>query len=236
MMEIKPLGDNALVVEFDHIIDPDILIKVINLQKSVEGKNLKGIIEMVPAYSSLAIYYDPLIISYEDIKQRIISNSENISIKAETYSAWKIPVCYDSSLAFDLEEFIITKGISKKQLVQLHTQVDYLVYMRGFLPGFLYLGGLNEQLYCKRKATPSPKVPEGSVAIGGQQTGIYSFPSPGGWHIIGKTPIKLFHPSEEQIMKVAPGDIIRFYSISVDEFNEIKKEVDSGRYLMQKEK
>ncbi|MGK7390336.1 MAG: 5-oxoprolinase subunit PxpB [Candidatus Cyclobacteriaceae bacterium M2_1C_046] len=233
-VDVKPLGDNAILINFDQHISPDVLNHVLQLQHIIERNKIKGIKELVPAYASLAVFYDPLQLFYNDLKEQIINLSKQASGHAEVNkSTWKIPVCYDSTVAGDLQSFITHQDLNLNELISLHTGPEYLVYMRGFLPGFLYLGGLDNSLILERKTTPTAKVPEGSVAIGGQQTGIYSFPSPGGWHIIGCTPVKLFNKDEHDIMKVKPGDKINFSSISVEEFHSIKKKVKEGNYTLE---
>lgn len=232
--DIKPLGDRALLVNFDQRIAPDVLSLVLQLLKTIEDKKITGIKELVPAYASLAVFYNPLQILYGDLREQIINLSKNELQQPDVKkTVWKIPVCYDTSLAGDLNSFTEQKKLAIDQFIQLHTAPDYLVYMRGFLPGFLYLGGLDDSLYLARKSTPTAKVPEGTVAIGGQQTGIYSFPSPGGWHIIGRTPVKLFDKNDPEIMRIKAGDHIRFNSVSTDDYYLIKEKIKGGSFKLE---
>ncbi|WP_228694224.1 allophanate hydrolase subunit 1 [Lunatimonas sp.] len=133
---------------------------------------------------------------------------------------WQIPVCYDPSLAKDLSPFLKSTGLGLDELIRLHTGVGYLLHFYGFLPGFMYLGGLVPALHCRRKNFPERKVEKGSVAIGGSQTGIYPVESPGGWHVVGKTPLTLFDPVSGQLPPFTPGDVIQFFSIARTEYEQ----------------
>lgn len=223
---VKPLGDNALLVIFDQRIDPEVLEQATIVKETLERLHIEGVNEVVPAYTSVAVFYDPLRISYSELENLVTDISEKPSEKIDIdRKLWNIPVCYDPSLANDLDHFLQKKQLDIDKLIQLHTSAEYFVYMRGFLPGFIYMGGLDERLFLERKKTPAAKVPEGSVAIGGEQTGVYAFPSPAGWHIIGRTPHKIFDKNSPEIMKIQPGDKIQFYSISLEEYN-LQKEHD----------
>lgn len=215
---IHPLGNDSLLIKLEQKIDPGVLDDVLVLNQTIEQENIHGIIEIVPAYASLAVFYDPLIISYSILKKDLGQLfNKSVGKQKLTRHLWEIPVCYE--LGIDMKAFAFEKNLSPEQVTHYHTTPEYLVYMRGFVPGFLYLGGLDEQLYLQRKSTPTRKVPPGSVAIGGQQTGIYALPGPAGWHVIGQTPVKLFNPDHKDIMPIKPGDKVRFKAISKREFD-----------------
>nr|WP_245189374.1 allophanate hydrolase subunit 1 [Lunatimonas salinarum] len=133
---------------------------------------------------------------------------------------WRIPVCYDPEVAKDLTAFLTRKGLDLDEFIMLHTQVDYLLHFYGFLPGFMYLGGLLSELHCPRKDFPDRKIEGGSVGIGGSQTGIYPVESPGGWHVVGKTPLSMFDPASGSLPPYTPGDVIRFFSIDRTEYEQ----------------
>ena len=156
-------------------------------------------------------------------------------LKNKEYKLWKIPVCYDKQFGIDLDSLSLEKGLSISEIVARHSQTNYTVYFIGFLPGFLYLGGLNDSLYMPRKATPRLKIEKGSVAIGGKQTGVYPSESPGGWHIIGNTPITFFDASKELPCFAKSGDVIRFYPVSLKEYERVKVLVASGVYSLESE-
>ena len=213
-------SDNSLIIEFKGEISLELTRFILGCKQNIEQAQLTGLIETVPAYNSLLVIFKPL--EWEPIQT--ISTIEKLlsSAKAvETSNSKKhvIPVCYDASLAPDLEYVAQRTNLSVKEVIKLHTADEYPVYMLGFLPGFLYLGGLNPKLHCTRRDDPRAKVEAGSVAIGGEQTGIYPIDSPGGWNIIGKTPMRIFDITKKNPAIAKPLDTIQFTSISLDEFN-----------------
>ncbi len=144
-------------------------------------------------------------------------------------------MCYSDEFGTDMQDFSSIKKLSKAEIINLHTSTNYTVYFIGFLPGFLYLGGLNPKLFLDRKASPTRQVEKGSVGIGGQQTGIYPDQSPGGWHIIGKTPIELFNASKSPPCTINLGDEIRFKAISKDEYNQISLRIKASNFKIKSE-
>lgn len=149
----------------------------------------------------------------------------------KSVTVWQLPVCYHPSLGFDLENFSKSVGLSIEKIIKIHSSESYQVYFIGFLPGFLYLGNLDEHLYLKRKAKPLLKVPKGAVGIGGNQTGIYPQESPGGWHIIGNCPVELFNVNKNPPAVFKAGDIIRFYRLSLKDFNENNFEIIKSKTI-----
>ncbi len=218
------LGDSALTVEFSKSISEETNKKVKKLVKAIEKLNIEGVIEIVPAYSSLAIYFNPIKLSISKLKKHI---KRALSKKEESVSDKKrvflIPVCYDGDCAPDMEDVCSLTGLSKNEVIKIHTSKDYLIYMLGFLPGFTYLGGLDERLYCNRLETPRTEIFEGAVGIGGKQTGIYPVKSPGGWRLIGRTPVKVYDSNRKEPVLYRAGDYVRFFAISLDEYK-------SGKY------
>ncbi|MGC4035484.1 MAG: 5-oxoprolinase subunit PxpB [Chitinophagaceae bacterium] len=226
---IFPLGDTALTIDFGNSIDEAINQKVLALFHALKENNLPGIIELVPAYSSLAVYYDIATIkknypafstAYEALKdqleRRLTQPVENKNLSSQLI---KIPVCYDKEFALDIDELMAVKKISSEELIESHTSAIYTVYMLGFLPGFTYMGKIEDKIAMARKTNPRQRVEGGSVGIAGIQTGIYPLPCPGGWQIIGRTPIQLFNANTTSLTLLKPGDKVQFYSISKDEFN-----------------
>jgi len=191
------------------------------------------ILDTVIAYHSLLIRFREPIASFstavQELKECYFTKNP---FQHTPPILWEIPVCYEDSFGLDLEEIAVRKNRSIQEIVDLHTAPDYLVYFMGFLPGFLYLGGLDEDLYIPRRPNPRLRVNKGSVAIGGQQTGVYPQESPGGWNLIGKTPIDFFIPSKKQPCFAKPGDRIRFTPICRATYTRLAKEVDAETYTL----
>lgn len=229
---IFPLGDSALTITFGSIINEEINYKVHALFALIKQKNDVAIKDVIPAYASLTIVYDVLEAkkfskgsAYTYVHSLADKALGNLSIleKGESRQV-EVSVCYDVSFGFDLEEMSNQKNISTEEIIQLHLSKSYRVYMIGFLPGFAYMGSVDEQIVTPRKDAPRTKIPAGSVGIAGEQTGIYPLDSPGGWNIIGRTPIKMFDTDAKDPCLLLPGDMVKFNSISLEEFNQIKAE------------
>jgi inhibitor of KinA len=225
---ILPLGDSALILSFGNVIDENINKKILVLFHKIKSLSLNGVKDIVPSYSSLAIHYDVFIVKQKSLTNKTAFEiiAEEIKIIAEendqidlSYSRKiKVPVCYAEKYALDMNEISLEKKLSATEIISLHTGKKYRVYMIGFLPGFAYMGKVDDKLIMPRKAQPRLKVEAGYVGIAGKQTGIYPLTSPGGWQIIGKTPLKLFDKEIKDPVLFQPGDEIEFYSISEDEF------------------
>ncbi|HVF80378.1 MAG TPA: 5-oxoprolinase subunit PxpB [Flavisolibacter sp.] len=221
---ISLLGDSALLIHFGNRLDDGISKKVLRIFHQLKQLSIAGVTDIVPAYSSLAVYYDVMPLYRRDepavevIRQKIEAvlqgDMAGTPLKSRKMS---IPVCYEKKYAPDLEAVAGIKSLSAEEVIQLHVKRRYRVYMIGFLPGFAYMGKVDEAIAAPRKKTPV-KVVAGSVGIAGGQTGIYPFTSPGGWNIIGRTPIKLFDKEKNEPVLLQPGDEILFYSITEDEF------------------
>ncbi len=224
---IFPIGDNAVTIDLGNRINELLNRKVLGMQQWLSERALEGVKDLIIAYSSLTIFYDPVLIR----KKHLISSTVFQFIKSKLEDAWanaspsdetpgdllmRIPVCYDNDFGFDLDFIADSKRLSKEEIIQLHVSKIYRVYMIGFLPGFSYLGEVDEKLIISRKQTPVP-VPAGSVGIAGSQTGIYPLNCPGGWQIIGRTPLRLFNPSMAIPVTLKPGDYVQFYPITREE-------------------
>jgi inhibitor of KinA len=231
--QIFPLGDSAITVDFGNTIDENINNKVLSLFRSLQQKPVEGMVEAVPAYSSITIIYDPVhirkIISRQElaftwIKKRIETFLQtDREAKADTSRLIRVPVCYDESFGTDLRLIAAQKKISIEEIIRLHTGCTYRIFMLGFLPGFPYLGGLDAQLETSRKQQPQ-MVSRGSVAIAGRQTGIYSLASPGGWNIIGRTPVILFDAKKDSPALFKAGDQVEFFPVSKEAFYHYQHE------------
>ena len=214
---LKPLGDSALLVGLGDKIDPAINQRVHALNALLRTKNIAGIIEAVPAYCTLLIHYDPLILTFNQVTSLVRDNLTQVddSLNRKPRQL-EVPTRYGGASGPDLETVAVSKGISAADVVRIHSECEYTVYMMGFTPGFPYLGTLDERLITPRMETPRTLVKAGTVAIAGSQTGIYPLDSPGGWHLIGWTPLKLFDPTRESPFLFAPGDIIKFIPLESD--------------------
>lgn len=206
---LKPLGDSAILIQLGDAIDPALNARVHALNALLQ--TIPAVIETVPAYCTVLLHYDPLRSTFNEIKNLI---EEKLSLLDESTHRpsrrLEIPVLYGGASGPDLEPAAATLALSPSEVIRLHSGREYTVYMMGFTPGFPYMGILNEKLNMPRMSTPRTRVPAGSVAIAGSQTGIYPVDSPGGWHILGWTPLTLFDPTSENPFLFAPGDIVKF--------------------------
>lgn len=223
---IFPLGDSAATIELSTMMNESLNKKTLAIQKWFEKNKFEGLKDIVVAYSSLTIVYDPFVTqtkhqlpgsAYQWIANMVEQSYEQASIEEQTQDSVRIPVCYNQEFGIDLKQISETKNLTIEEIIELHESKTYRVYMLGFLPGFAYLGEIHKELIMPRKETPVP-VNAGSVGIASNQTGIYPLPSPGGWQIIGRTPVKLFDAKAVNPVKLKAGDQVKFYGITSDEF------------------
>jgi len=218
------------LVELGERIDWDLNTRTRRLAHQLEMRNLAGVIEIVPAYCSFLVLFEPDRLDVDRLISEIERLVPNICRpdKEEPEASGRsveIPVCYGGSYGPDLESVARYSGLSPEEVVRIHTGGSYPVYMLGFAPGFPYLGGLDERIATPRLETPRAHVPAGSVGIAGSQTGIYPLASPGGWRIIGRTPLTLFDAgAEDPVPYYRPGDSLRFVAVSEEEFNRLLKD------------
>lgn len=231
-MEITPLGDSALLLRVSENFDSEKTIALVfRTLHQLEAAQIPGIVELAPAYTTIAIFYDPVAIvdagtppdGIRALLEEEIANALRTSAKIKSREPRKleIPVCYDREFGFDLEHVAQRARLSVAQVVDLHSGADYRVRCIGFTPGFPFLSGLPQALATPRRATPRKEVPAGSVGIGGGQTGIYPLKSPGGWNVIGRTPVRLFDPAKNPPSLLSSGDRVRFHAISREEFDAL---------------
>lgn len=220
---IYPLGESSLTVEFGSGIDETVNRRVMNVFRRLYEKPFPGFIEAVPSYSGITIHYAPLLIissttgsPFEHVSNQITTYLENLDMRAEERRV-RIPVCYEDEFAPDLRAVSAFTRLTVEEVIAVHTANTYHIYMIGFLPGFPYMGKLDNKLIMPRKKAPVPVI-AGSVAIAGSQAGIYPLDSPGGWWVIGRTPLKIFDPLEAEPVLLRPGDRIEFHPISSHEF------------------
>ncbi|MDQ7778095.1 MAG: 5-oxoprolinase subunit PxpB [Planctomycetota bacterium] len=206
-----PIGDSAVVVEFGNTITPQVHALVQKMAFAVGLSMINGLVEVVPAYRSLTVYYDALLTDYETLVAQLrLAEERSETIPLPPSRRIKIPVSYGGQHGPDIESVAKYNNLSVEELIQLHSSQQYLVYMLGFTPGFPYMGSLQRKILAPRKESPSAKVPAGSLGLAGEQTGIYPFESPGGWQIIGWTSMKMFDLGLDPPATLAPGDIVEF--------------------------
>jgi inhibitor of KinA len=227
-----PFGDSALLVEFGNAINLEINRKAIALNRAIMKAEIHGVEELVPTYRSLLVRYDPLKTTYEQLVFRIRDIERSlgrVSVKI-TSKKITIPVIYGGEYGPDLSYVAQFHELSEEQVVKLHSEREYTVYMIGFVAGFPYLGEVLDEIATPRLETPRLKVPAGSVGIAEKQTGIYPFEAPGGWRIIGRTPIRLFNSLRQPPTLLKPGDKVKFKPISTEEFIVVEEAVSKDAY------
>ncbi|MBT7051291.1 MAG: 5-oxoprolinase subunit PxpB [Desulfobacula sp.] len=221
-------GDRGLLVEFGEGIDPKVNAKVRAMAKFLEKKTPKGVKEMLPTYRSLLFIYDPGVTNPDILCKRIEKFNNTLEkMEIDPFKVVEIPVCYANKFGPDMENVQKAHGLTTEEVISLHSKPEYLIYMVGFTPGFAFLGGLDEKLHTPRLTTPRMLVPEGSVGIANNQTGMYPIASPGGWQLIGKTPLKLFAPDRANPFLYKAGDKIKFKPISQTEYDLLEQKEKS---------
>ena len=227
MDEIRFLscGDSAMTVELGSEMNEKTNRKIQFLATVLH--KIKGVSESVPTFCSITVYFDPFVISRGRLEKKVmkaISSYREESVGKKR--VFLIPVCYDGEFAPDMEDVCAITGLTRDEVIRIHTSVDYLIYMLGFLPGFPYLGGMDKRIEAPRLDTPRTVIPAGAVGIGGKQTGIYPLASPGGWRLIGRTPVKVYDSERETPILYQAGDYIRFYPITEEEYHSYSGNVE----------
>ena len=227
-------GDSALNLEFARIITPETSAKIRLAAENLTDDPIEGITELVPTFCSLMVYYNPLIVSFDKLSARLNSKLRAVGeVDLTVRKIVQIPVCYGGEFGPDLKNVADHAGLTEDEVIQMHSSHDYLIDMLGFLPGFAYLGGLDPRLHTPRLATPRTLIDAGSVGIGGAQTGIYPLASPGGWQIIGRTPLRPYDPDRSEPILYAAGEYLRFVPISFDEYAVIEAQLAANTYRYQ---
>lgn len=223
-LRIEPVSDRALVITVGETPDERTRLAVRDCYEQLSAQRLEGVHDIVPGFTTVTVHYDPAAYRespgtpYDVVATRVGETLGGRSATATFPSrVVEIPVCYDASVAPDLEDVAVRAGLEPRQVAELHAAPEYVVHMIGFLPGFPYLGGLDARLSTPRRPVPRTKVPAGSVAIGGMHTGVYTIESPGGWQLIGRTPMSLFDVAKEPPALLRIGDRVRFRPITLRE-------------------
>lgn len=234
---LLPCGDQALIVEFGDAIDPGINRRVHDLAHAIESAGVTGVYDLVPTYRSLLVYYNPVRTSWSELEDSLCSLLNDTGDRVvSTSRVVLLPTLYGGEYGPDLEFVAENAGMTPDEAVELHSGTDYLVYMMGFSPGFPYLGGLDERLATPRLESPRLEIPAGSVGIAESQTGVYPVASPGGWQLIGRTPLRLFDEASEQPALLRAGDYIRFVPMESEaRYLEVLESVEAGEFDVQTE-
>lgn len=225
-----PSGDTAVVVEFGDRIARDLSDRVLQLSAQVRASNVPGVVETVPTFRSLMVHYDPLATASATLIAAIENLLDSNRSETKAVKRWRIPACYALSHAPDLEEVAQRTGLGPEEVVRLHGGTDFHIYMIGFVPGYPYMGDLPASLVLPRRADPRLRVPPGSIAIAANMTAIYPLESPGGWHLIGATPVRLFDLRRPRPALLSPGDAVRFEPVTVREFDAVRAAVAADAY------
>ena len=217
-------GESALVVEFEERIDPGVNARTIACAEAIQSAGLAGVRDIVPTYRSVAVYFDPLRTDTDALMHCVehAASQPPPASSAAARAAVRIPVCYGGELGPDLGTVAAFAGLSEDEVVRVHASTTYRVFMLGFVAGFAYLGIVDGRIAAPRHSTPRMKVPAGSVGIAGMQTGVYPAETPGGWQLIGRTPLKPFDPSRDDPFLMKAGDAVRFYPIERDEYDRAR--------------
>jgi len=219
---IVPAGESALIVEFEDRIDPAVNAAAIALADAMQVEGVAGVRDVVPTYRSVAVYFDPLRTAADALLTRLHREAARASTAAvEPSTAVRIPVCYGDVFGPDLASVAAFAGVGEADVIRFHTAVTYRVFMLGFVPGFAYMGVVDPRIAVPRHATPRVRVPIGSVGLAGVQTGIYPGGTPGGWQLIGRTPVKPFDAGRSQPFLLKAGDAVQFYAIDRAEYERI---------------
>jgi len=223
-MNIKPFGNSAILIEFKQVIDGSVNDLVLKLYNKIKARKIEGVLSLVPAYSSLTIVYNAEVNNYTALVKKIeeiFYENETIDTKQkQSNKNIEIPICYDDEFGIDLGELSNTLNLSVEQIIELHLSQSYRVFMIGFLPGFPYLGKLNDRIFTNRRKIPRKKVAAGSVGIAALQTGIYPIEAPGGWNIIGRTPSLIFNAKKKNPFLLNVSDNVTFKRISKNDFKK----------------
>jgi inhibitor of KinA len=225
---LLPAGDTALAVEFGDTIDRRLSAGVLALARRLKAACLRGIIETVPTVRSLLVYYDPLVCPLASLVAQIERAMCDLHIDEQCGRAWSLPVCYDPSLAPDLNHVAKRAGLTRAQVIERHSAVTYHVYMLGFLPGQAYMGDVPSELALARRESPRARIPAGSVAIARAMTCIFPLETPCGWHLIGRSPVALWERTPNPRALLLPGDKVSFAPVSLREYEDLLAKAAAG--------
>lgn len=230
-----PSGDSAFIIKAGDVISEEVNLTVRKLLKRLEEENISGVTDFIPSYNELMVCYDPATLDYKLLLEIFEKCAADLgAMTLPDADVIHVPVLYGGEYGPDLHYVAEFNDLTEEEVIRIHSSVACLVYMLGFTPGFCYLGGMDKRIATPRQETPRLKIPAGSVGIAGEQTGIYPIESPGGWQLIGRTPLLLFNPHRQPEFLFSAGDYIQFYPVNLDEFKRIAEEVAAGTYQVKR--
>jgi len=225
---ILPSGDTALTVEFGRIIDAAINRQVLALDRNLTAAAITGVVESVPTYRSLLVHYDPVQIGFAELSQRLLALAQLPVPPESSVRRWRVPVVYGGEHGVDLDDVARAHHISTSEVIAKHTGSEYRVAMIGFTPGFAYLSGLDPAIATPRRENPRTQTPPGTISIGGVQACVQCLAAPSGWHLLGRTPVRTFHPHRDPVFLMEPGDAVNLYAIDAKEFDGLDRAAERG--------
>ncbi len=234
-IRIRPAGDSGLVVEFEERIDPAVSARVLDLDRALAAAPPLGVLETLPTYRSLLVRFDPLVADPVALEAELMRRAAASRADAKPGRLWRIPVAYGGQYGEDLDHVARAKGLTSAEVVKLHAGNVYHVYMIGFVPGFTYLGGLDERLHISRRIDPRLKVPAGTISIGGQQAAVQSIEAPSGWHLLGRTPVRVFDMRRDPPFLTQPGERVAFTPIDAGSFERLSEQAQRGEIVAEVE-
>ncbi|RVU20319.1 5-oxoprolinase subunit B family protein [Methylobacterium oryzihabitans] len=234
-MRLLDAGEAALVVEFGTTVDPAISDRVLALDAALQADPPAGLRETVPTYRSLMVHYDPLVLDRAALAERVGALADRPAAARAAAATWTLPCCYDPVVAEDIGAVADLVRRSVAEVAALHAGGAYRLYMYGFAPGFAYLGGLPEALAVSRRATPRPPHPANAVMIGGGLAAVATFSMPTGWYVVGRTPMRLYRPGQDDPFPVGVGDVLRFEAVDADTFAALDRRAEAGEVVARKE-
>jgi 5-oxoprolinase (ATP-hydrolysing) subunit B len=230
-LRIMPAGDAALVVEFGQAVDPAINERVLALDRALGKRAHPAIRETVPTYRSILVYYDPCVSNLSELSAVVVAALNEPDTSREVGRHWRVPVVYGGEFGIDLADIAGRVGVTEAEVIRRHSVVTYRVYMLGFLPGFSYLGGLDPTLATPRRNDPRLITPAGTISIGGIQAGIQCLEAPSGWHLLGRTPVRTYHPTRKPMFLIEPGDAVTFYPIAPENWGKLDAAAAAGEVI-----
>jgi KipI family sensor histidine kinase inhibitor len=226
-------GDTVMMVQLGEQIDSGLSDSVLALEAALTQEAPDGLIEIVPSYTGLSVHYDPIQLPPERLKDTVRSLVGRQVAEKPKGRRWALPTVYGGKFGQDLESLADAHGMTTEEVIRRHSNVDYRVFMLGFMPGFAFMGGLDPELATERLASPRPRVPAGSVGIGGAQTGIFSIAAPSGWHMLGRSPVRVFDPRRSNPFLLTAGDLVRFEPVSPDHWDALDGRAEAGDPLVE---
>jgi len=236
-MELKyiPSGDSEFIIKTGDVISEEVNLVIRKLLKRLEEENILGVIDFIPSYNELMVCYDPVTVDYRQLIEIFKKCAADLgAMTLPDAEVVHVPVFYGGEAGPDLHHVAEHNGLTEEDVIRVNSSTDCLVYMLGFTPGLCYLGGMDKSIATPRQETPRLKIPDGSVGIAGEQTGIYPLESPGGWQLIGRTPLRLFDPDSQPEFLFSAGDYIRFYPFDKVEFERLVAAVAEGTYQVKR--